>query len=619
MRKILTKKHKLFFIFFLIVVLLSLISFNYALGFHFWLDDWMNLWFVLNGHKEGYQGQFDIHPGNYVTFFSQVYLFGTEPLLYNWFGLVCKICLSFIVGLLAWVITKNKKSFYIGTLLYASYFGGMESFVFTTARNNLLNLGLVCFTIIFYLTGTYQNKNKLKGVGLLFLFLSFLSDPARMVFLPMLLIVYEVVIWMRKRDESFSKALIRTSILIVVSLAGFFSTPLGTNLGGQTSSGHFSEIFFISSNYYAFFTGLGDLIASYLHIFKPQPVAYSWIIGVLFIIWLIAWSLWQLFKNENIEVAIFLNSIWMSLIINWLAFPYLIAVSQHRYQTISAAFFIVLVTMLLIKLKKKYLPVLVLIIILNVIHSIGINHDWNTVRDYKKVQKLINVEMSYIPKNSNPQLLVLEGSPRIVSEGLGWTFGGSVPYSFSRNISSIDDVPSSAPTLEQNVEIFCNILGKRPVIGTWVTQTKPMDINNVYGFQVNDFEIMENNTDQVRMRILGYSKCIQKTPGKIISPGLELDYYLVSRELYTPGKSGIFLHWSLDENKIDQLTIDYQSSETNYKISESHFPIEVRKLAESSFHHIIFSSDQITGTLMPIKVKYCKENICETILIEIVL
>lgn len=612
-------KLKLVAIFLLLVSLLSVVSFNYALYFHFWLDDWMNLWFVLNNHASGYRGQFDYHPANYVIFFLQAFLFGTNPLVYNWFGVFCKIIVSLIVGLLAWQITRTKKAFYIATLLYASYFGGQESYVFVTARNNLVNLSVVCLTLVFYLQSKYRGSRKLFWLSLVFLYVSFVSDPGRMIFLPVLMIAYEFLRWIVKPEGGFKQTVLNCSLFLIVGVAGFLSTPLGLNPGGQMQDGHFTKVFLSISNYQAFFTGLGDLLGSYLHLFSPRPLAFSWVLGIFSLGGILLWSLSRIWKKQNLEIAVFSQSIWLFLLLNWLAFPYLISVSQHRYQTISAAFFMVLVTFFLLNMKKWLWPVVMLIILLHLIHSIAINYDWNTVRNYSKTQKLINTQLAFIPFDSKPQMLVIEGNPRIVAEGIGWTFGGTVPYSFTRNITRLEDLPSSAPTFQQNTEIFCNELGRRPVVADWIDQRQPMDISQVYGFKVNDLEQLENNTDEYRMRILGHAGCISKKTGSQISDKIKLDYYVVSSQLYTKNTTGVYLRWVINKQALNKLTIDYHSNNLNNKINETHFPVDLSKISASEFDHIIFISGNTIPQELGILVELCTKEDCQIKEIQIAL
>lgn len=609
-----SQKYKYYLSFVLLITLLSLLNLSLGLNFHFILDDWMNIWFVLAGDVKNFSTQFDYHPANYIVFLPFIYIFRDNPIPYNYLGLIAKIFASLTVGLMTAEITGKRKAFYFSAIIYASYFGAEESIVFTTARNNIANLILTCLTIYFYLT-SFHTKNRIFLIFCLaFLFLTILADPIRMIFVPLLMIVFLFIVYFKKNltaDLMFIKAI----LIIIVTIIALFSTVYGRQLffpGQEVEKGFIYKSFSHTKDYPIFIINTGNLITSYFRIpltsdVIPNVDRSAFFIGILFVFFLIVYGIYNIIKG-NIREGFFIPSgILLFLFINWLAFTYIVAPAHHRYQTISSAFFIALVTSLLLKItgNKKVFFITCLIVVINLFHSFLIIKYWDGIRNYNKVQHLINKQIEIIPQNSDPKLFTLQGSSRIVSEQFGWSFGGTVPYSFRKGLYNRNDIPSFSPDFSENSNIYCNLKNRRPVIADWTNQKEKMSISQVYGFKINDQERMENITDLVRMTILGESQCTLKTNLGEVSPGIYIENIVFSPELFTPKMVGVYVEWKID-NSIHFVKMTYRSSK---KISsDTVFEIKPQRNKEAKINHILVINSLNENDDLFVELEYCTDS-----------
>lgn len=616
-----TTKLRLYAIFVCLVILISIFNFGYALNFHFYMDDWGNIWYVLTDNKSGYEGQFNIHPGNYLVFLPVIKLFGLNPIPYNYLGLCTKIILSLVIGFLALTLLKRKDAFFYATVLYASYFGSLESYMWATARNNAFNLLAVAATIIFYIKSYFSQKKFLFTLSMFFLFMGFFADPARMIFLPFLLIVSDFIqTWTKEKSL---KKVIRFRLLIVfaVSLLGIFSTELGRSIilpGSQSQHGYIFKAFSDPSYFQNFLLGLGYLITSYFILPNELlanaiiPTGLTTAIGGVFLVSLVVIGLYNITKGKDINYGIFIpGGIILFLFLNWVAFPYLIPVIQHRYQVISSAFFIVFLTGIILKFKKHSLKLLLLFIVMNLWQSFIIVSDWNSIRDFSKVQSLIDTQLNYIPKNAKPEMFVLQGNKRIVVEQLAWSAGGTIPYSIKYQINDVKNMPAFVADWTLITEVFCNKRGSKPVVGEWVKQEKSIDISNVYGFKVDDHERILDVTDDIRLQILGTSECSDKialTGGDLT---VKPEFYIRSTKLKS-ASTGIFVKWKILNPQISRLNITYTPNKSMYTMKERSFDIKNEQINQKEFSHNLFfenAKDQAISIL--VEISYCQTIGCE--------
>src|SRR3989344_5408301 len=114
------------FLFFLIIstFIIALLSYGEALFFHFFMDDWGYLWAV-KFNLQRYLTTWVHHPGSFITFFPWYYIFGSNPYFYNIFGVFLKTFAALSFGIVVLALLKTKRAFFLASLLYASYFGGL--------------------------------------------------------------------------------------------------------------------------------------------------------------------------------------------------------------------------------------------------------------------------------------------------------------------------------------------------------------------------------------------------------------------------------------------------------------------------------------------------------------
>ena len=162
-----------------LLILISYLTLRQALNFNFYADDWSYIWDM---KFEGVKALIPLvtssdHPGEVFTYVPFYYLFGLNPKVWQWYGLFLKILASISVGQLVPGVSRFKKTAVIASLLYASFWGGLEAFYWISGHGSANLIILISLATYFYTSSYYKNNVKKYFFSLSLVLISLIFDP----------------------------------------------------------------------------------------------------------------------------------------------------------------------------------------------------------------------------------------------------------------------------------------------------------------------------------------------------------------------------------------------------------------------------------------------------------
>lgn len=513
MLKIRNKKNIL--IYFIAIIFLAFLSSWQALNFHFWKDDWSRLWMAyyrpdlllnLLGLPD--------HPGMTMEqlFFGN--FFGLSPFLWQLEGLILKIFVSLSISLMVLGITRSKIASYIGGALLASSMLGIESF--TWASNHAAALILVFFGIgSYYWIKSLEHRNILGFIlALLFISISFFISPARAFAIPLLVILWDFLTLIRIRSkELVLMVIIRTFIFLTLFISLFF-------ISGYLTSGNFSsrgqeELGHILADHLRinnFLSSIGNLVIGWLiprpetaHLSYPTPLSevFGLILLFSFVIFLI---FFLKRKTEWLQSQLFfLIFIILAYFPNWWFYSYVTSGASNRYLTLSAAALICFISNIIIKIKAKYTPTVVLLLmIINIFYTNKFLSGQLPYRSFEKIEGIWNQIDKEVKQKDEDLIFLYSGDNPYRLPILDWS--QTIPFAIKRGIQD----PKKFPILVYDEKVLKKLLcGEETYINNGFIgfiHSNVIHLSNIYAWVIKGDQLI-NISEVVRKDISSKITC----------------------------------------------------------------------------------------------------------------
>lgn len=490
-------KRLYFLLFVFAVMIISFLSLWRALGFHFWRDDWGNLW-ELTYHPE-VSIYFDNsvtlrrHPGLAVEKVIGNYFFGQDVFSWQLFGIFLRVFDSFAVALMVCGLTKSKKAGVLSGLFMASAIGGLESATWISAHTSALLIVFLSLGVYFWarsLDSPLKNY-RIFILALTFLSLAVLVTPAAGLFILPMVILWDFLSWLRVRKKSFFWRIVpRVGIvtLAVLGVVTLLNSRLKMFTGGDLINTVKSTLSNISllKNY---FSSLGNLLTSWIYptgepVSLSTPTIFNWRLGVLFaFVALLIGVLFLVKKTRNLQIAVFF-SVWMFLFYlpNWLYEKTLVVGSSHRYLADSSIALVALITILVYKAKPWFLVLFSLIfIVLNIVAANKVLKSISSYRSYGIIEPIWEQIDKEVATNQKDMVFMYFGTDLVWGTSMNWS--GSVPFGIRRGITNADDLPIVTGDRQLVVKLLCEDNVYRPSLGGWTSQRDRIPISHLYAWK----------------------------------------------------------------------------------------------------------------------------------------
>lgn len=497
----LNEKRTTYFILLICIFGLAFLSLWKAVDFHFWRDDWADLWAIIY-HPEtsiyfNYGNAFNLHPGSALEKVIFAKVFGFNHIQWQILGIILRILDSCAIALMVFGLTKSRRVGYLAGLFSASAVGGLESVTWISAHISAIFILFVSIGIYFWSASLINNAKKIRYflLAMIFISIALISTPARGALVVPLLALWDVMYWYRiKGKELLYKILSRNIFLIFIVF--ILVKLLNFSKSGLISYGNLTNLInpllknpdLIENYLYS----VGNLLISWFYFIKEpislgNPSNISLLAALTFlIIILVSVIVFLLKKSLKIQMIV-LFSFWLLLFYfpNFLYEKTLIVGSSHRYLAISAISIPIIVAIFLNNIKKKKLIIFsTLFIGLNIISSNKVLYELAQYRSYKVVQPIWDKINNDVPKDMKNMIFMYYGGDLVWGTSMTWS--ASVPFGIMRGYTDAYDFPIVTGDRDLIVNLLCKDNIHRPSVSIWTNQIERIPISHLFAWTWKD-------------------------------------------------------------------------------------------------------------------------------------
>jgi len=600
-------------VFVVIVFVLSGLSYGRALQLNFWRDDWPLIWQAIYDREIFRSWILSIrHPGEILNSYLGAQFLGTNVFLWQLLGLFTKFISSLLVGLALYGLTRSRNAAVIAAIIYSSYYVGLESFTWVSARLTAYLIIVICLMVYFYAVSYFEKSDKKLVVALFLLAFAFFLEPGKVFILPLMLFAWELGNRFIVDKVINRNTLIRGSAVVTASVFGMVLTSFGRSfLFGKSGSGYVEAIIKNKSVIWNYFFSLGNLVSVYfrgLDEWAGLSVNVSKGVAVVGIVMVVAASLLLLLllkkKNKYFPI-ILLVSIWipLSYFPSWVSEMPLCVGASHRYMALSGVGVVWLVSSLLANVGRQKVTkiILGLIVISNLYFSFQVIGNDLEVRSFAITDNLYEKQFADVRRGGGQKLFIVTGEHYLRGYVFDWAMTGAIPFAFKSGIKKSNELPIFGVSYDMAGKLVCEENVNRPYIRDWVRQEKPISIQDTYIWMVDEHGQLVNITDMGRARIAHNSECYRVVLDKEITNGVILKSEIVLDTIYSENKRAISFDWIIDKELIDSLNITLSIySKRNELIGEQDFKLENIKVGYDVTTLVI--DDQFEPYLSSIRV-----------------
>lgn len=411
------------------------------------------------------------HPiGTYEELFLAKFL-GINPFNWQVVGFLLRILDSIAVSLMMLGITKSKKVAFFTGLIFASSVGGLQSVDWMAAQATALVIPLLCLGIYFWVT----KKGYL--LALILLLASIIADPARGFFGSLVVILWEVLLFIQN-PKRLVEYVMRVFIFSIVLLTTFFilryffytnSISIGYNLDLVLAKPVASLDNFL--------TIIGNLLTGWLIPIPEDAFSISTnnifgkLAGYLFLlqtIFLVFHFLRK--KSETCKILLFF-SVWIPLFFfpNWLlssqemiGYGWILG-TTHRYLALSAVGLACWLGMIISLLKNRYQRVAIVVIVIsgNIFMANLILAKESVYRSRAITEPMWEKIEKDIPVGEENSLFTFQSEDKTRLNQLAQA---AISFGFRRNIQDLKKLPKSTVDYQLVKALLCGQEADRPKI-----------------------------------------------------------------------------------------------------------------------------------------------------------
>lgn len=501
----------------IIVIALCRASYGQAFEFYFWKDDWAWLWSANYSPVDFYRSTIGeawlvrtglfMHP--YVLILHRAI---QDSSIWQLIGYSMKVVNSILFYFFVLAITKKRKFALIGSLLYASYSGGIESY--TWHKLNALATAFILLAFTFY--SKFLELYRFKYFLLFYIFsvLALFSYMGRSAGVASVAVFWGVLhLWRKDIANANKKKIVFAIIAIAVP---FMILSYYVKSVDQSSKDYFAQI---PPNLHLFFGIIGNLISNpFVHY---QELGYlatvnttSYFLGYgLFAIGLVLGIFYIIYRKKDHELYILaIGWIYLFYFPNWVfggGGIYTIISSGHRYVSTAALGIVLLWVLLLstIRSRKALLVVIMFLIILNLKYSQYLINSEGTLRNRNLVNPIYNTLHEKMKDNDNVELVVIHTPNYLAS----FVVGGWYPYTYAyyKGLDDIIEFPVVISNWQLALDWICADSDAKKAIqarGGFGNNRNldTLDSERMYGFYLKENGELSDKTDALRAH---YQEC----------------------------------------------------------------------------------------------------------------
>lgn len=486
---------KYLIIVFVVIVLLTLITFWKSLDLYFWRDDW-DLWWVQNYFWKVLKGH--NHPGIWISRALLYPVLGWNSTAWQSLGLVLRIAASFSVFIFMCRISKSFKTGLFAALLFASSIIAMETVTWPSVYINALNIIFICFGFYFWII--YIEKRKIKHAifSILLLTVVGIGDPGRVIFIAPMISLWEILNWwISKKREKFYVVIINATAITVL-LTIFLRTSLFFLYKAPVSVvNNIKQIIDDPTSLQTLFASIGNLLLGWVQ--SPQGGELQYFsIPILIVLLLISLPLVLLFKSRFWAILL-LFTLWIPWVYlpNWMFNKDLIVPPTDRYLSLSAVGYIGISALVISSIRLRFLSYLLpaLLIFFNIKTAGEVLDKEAKYRSRKIVEPIWEKIDKDVPLEEKNSVFVYLGEDYTKYYILEWS--GSAPFAIRRGIKRYEDYPIVTSDEKLILKLLCEDNVYRPAMLGWVYQKEKIPLSHLHAWSMNE-GVLRNVSTTIR-------------------------------------------------------------------------------------------------------------------------
>ncbi len=512
------RKKRLAFTCFCLIVVLSFLSCYKSFRYGFWRDDWVLIWQALYDRANFLKWILGIrHPGEIFNTYALAPIFGQQVLLWQYFGFILKVLVSLVSSFVLYSLIGSKKGAFISSLLIASSFIGLEGYNWISARLNVYVLLVCLIATLFYIESKKMSSIKYYIYSLIFLIFGMFMEPGRVIFLPFVLISWEITVGRIENSIFKFINLIRMVFIIIATLAGALTTSYGRTLLYGGTSGYIQNLQKDNSAFLRFFYSLSNLILIYIKGIRESAGLstgfnrFDAYIGLLLVVLLILSGLFMFVKKEKNLPVFVVSSLWLLLFFapGWISDMSVSLSESSRFFTISSVGFTWILTLIVLKFSPKIcIVVTILLIFTNLLFSNKIQSSNYNIRSFEIANNFYRTQQKYVSGLGTPLIFIVTGDNILKGYIFDWGTDGSVQFSYARSIKQIEKIPIYGIDYKLAAKLICEKNVNRPFINEWGLQTDKVTIDEVYGWNLNKDGNLDQTIDKTRIKVAHEGDCL---------------------------------------------------------------------------------------------------------------
>lgn len=498
-------------IFLLVIFVICFVSYGKAFEFYFWKDDWAWLWSsnynpddffhsTVGSNWIARTGLF-MHP--YVLLLHKII---RDSSTWQVIGFLLKYTNSILSYFFIYSFTKKKNLAVLGAALFASYSGGIESYTWHKLNAFATSFILIGFTFFNEFLGT--QKIKLFVLSYVSFVLAMFSYMGRSAGIAMVCVFFGILTIFEKNITTKARFIILTALLAIFIPYLFLVKWVSTQQ--LMPPGYFVSAL---QNSKYFFGIVGNLLKN--PFIKANELGYladldkaSYFLGYLLFIVGGILSLHFLVKRNNFVklYLFFVGWIFLFYFPNWIyggggILTFLS--SGHRYLSVSGIGVVMLWIMLFQKVKKIFLIIpMISMILINIIYSNYLINLESSVRNKNLVEPIYHELSKFMEPDKDVQLVIIDVPNFLAS----FIVGGWYPYTYAyyKGLTDVTKFPVVISRLGIGIQWACakSKLEKQKIasIGGFSDNQnlENLDQSHVYAWKLNEKGELTNITSNFR-------------------------------------------------------------------------------------------------------------------------
>lgn len=451
-------------LYFLVLAIIAMVSYGGVLQYGFWIDDWAYLWMA--NYTPRWLLNFWMHFGTSLEFVVFKNLFGNQPMIWMFLGIVLHVGAAYAVFLMTRALTRSKTAGIISGFFFSTFAVGVQATGWPNAYVVLMEAILLCLGVFGIIRYFESDKIGDAYLGFFCFVVALGLDFVRAV--PIAIVVYLLSYLFEKKKARTGRKIVTWVFGAVVLLTPVIFIWVKPALPDATLYKailryHISPIFVYKSLQYLenLFGSLWNLVTGWLLRMPQDPGfgfyhrLFSRLTCSIVVVTLLTAMYQFIVRKSRSWYMIGFCVMWMILFYlpQWLFEPRITFYAAHRYMVIPSIGFIVLISWGISKIPRltTQIALVVLFMIINIYTSRKFISDALVYRSNDINTTVMTAVEASVTQNNHKKVFIFFGQDPVKLNVLDF---GIPHYALDMHITSQNQWPTvttNIPMVQQQI------------------------------------------------------------------------------------------------------------------------------------------------------------------------